>query len=86
MNYTVVWRPTAERALAQIWTSADDRQAITDAADLMDAMLRSAPGEVGESRVGDTRILTVMPLSVYYDVHDGDRLVVVWAVWRVRTR
>jgi hypothetical protein len=27
--------------------------------------------------------MTVMPLSIYYDVHDDDRLVSVWAVWRV---
>lgn len=86
MNYTVVWRPTAERALAQIWTDAVDRQAVADAADLMDAMLGSSPCEVGESRAGPTRILTVMPLSIYYDVHKDDRLVAVWAVWQVPKR
>ncbi len=37
MNYTVVWRPSAERTLAQIWTAATDRQAIADAANLIDA-------------------------------------------------
>ncbi len=83
MNYTVVWRPTAEQALAQIWTDAVDRQAVTDAADLIDAMLGSSPRAVGESRAGDTRILTAMPLSIYYDVHEDDRLVAVWAVWYV---
>jgi plasmid stabilization system protein ParE len=79
----VVWRPTAEATLAQIWTDATDRQAVTDAADLLDAMLGTSPGAVGESRAGDTRILTVMPLSIYYDVHEEDRLVAVWAVWQV---
>jgi plasmid stabilization system protein ParE len=83
MNYTVVWRPTAEQTLAEIWTGADDRQAVADAADLIDSMLGSSPGDVGESRAGNTRVLTVMPLSIYYDVDDGDRLVAVWAVWRV---
>jgi hypothetical protein len=39
MNDTVVWRPTAERTLAQIRTAAIDRQAIADAADSIDAML-----------------------------------------------
>ena len=86
MNYTVVWRPTAEGALAQIWTDALDRQAVADAADLMDAMLGSSPREVGEGRAGPTRILTVMPLSIYYDVHEDDRLVAVWAVWQVPRR
>ncbi|NUQ63578.1 MAG: hypothetical protein HUU20_13970 [Pirellulales bacterium] len=86
MNYTVVWRPTAERTLAQIWTEAVNRQAITDAADLIDAMLGSSPRAVGESRAGNTRILTVTPLSIYYDVHDEDRLVAVWAVWQIRAK
>ncbi len=84
MTFTVVWRPIAEHTLADLWNSAQDRQAVTDAADAMDALLRTSPLEVGESRVGNTRILTVFPLSVYYDVHEEDRLVAVWAVWRVR--
>ncbi len=83
MNYTVVWKPTAERRLTQIWNDAVDRPAVTDAADLIDNMLRSVPHQVGESRSGETRVMTVMPLSIYYDVHDDDRLVSVWAVWRV---
>ena len=83
MTYTVVWRPSAERALAEIWISAGDRRRVTDAANSIDALLRTAPLEVGESRMSNIRILTVLPLSVYYDVHEDDRLVAVWAVWRV---
>ena len=86
MTYTVVWRPSAEGTLAEIWTSAADRQAVTDAANAIDALLRVEPFEVGESRVANTRILTVLPLSVYYDVHQDDRLVAVWALWRVPKR
>jgi len=86
MTYTVVWRPSAERTLTEIWTNAEDRQTVTDAADAIDAVLRAAPLEVGESRVANIRILTVLPLSVYYDVHEDDRLVGVWAVWRVPKR
>jgi plasmid stabilization system protein ParE len=86
MTYTVVWRPFAERRLAEIWTSAHDRPAVTDAADAIDGMLRVEPSRVGESRVGKTRILMVSPLSVYYDVYADDRLVAVWDVWRVRKR
>ena len=86
MNYTVVWRPTAERTLAEICTAAVDRQAIADAADLIDALLGSSPQDVGEARAGDTRMLTVMPLSIYYDIHDDDRLVAIWAVWQVPRR
>ena len=86
MTCTVVWRPSAERTLAEIWTSARDRQMVTDAANSIDVLLRAGPLEVGESRVANTRILTVLPLSVYYDVHEGNRLVAVWAVWRVPKR
>ena len=82
MRYTVVWRPTAERALADIWTSAADRQAVAEAANAIDALLRFRPLEVGESRAENTRILVVRPLSLYYDVYEADRLVAVWAVWR----
>ena len=78
MTYTVVWRPSAERRLAEIWTIADDRQTVTDATNAIDALLRATPLEVGESRVANVRILTVLPLSVYYDVHEDDRLVAVW--------
>jgi hypothetical protein len=84
MTFTVVWRPEAERVLAALWNTAPDRQSLTDAADAIDILLRSEPLGVGESRVVNIRILTVFPLSVYYDVHEDDRLVAVWAVWRVR--
>lgn len=82
MTFTVVWRPSAERNLAQAWLDAVDRQAVRDATDAIDALLRTAPDEVGESRASATRILTVSPLTVYYDVHHDDRVVAVWAVWR----
>ncbi len=84
MIFTVVWSPKAERTLAGLWNDAADRQELTDAANAIDLLLRTAPLEVGESRVVNIRILTVRPLSVYYDVREADRLVAVWAVWRVR--
>ena len=72
MRFTVIWRPSAEQKLAEIWIDADDRQAITSAADAIDVLLRTRPTEVGESRVANIRILTVSPLSVYYDVREDD--------------
>ena len=86
MTYTVVWRLSAQRTLAEIWTNTDDRQGVTQAADAIDALLRTGPVDVGESRGGNTRILTVLPLSVYYDVREEDRMIAVWAVWHVRRR
>jgi plasmid stabilization system protein ParE len=84
MTYTVIWRPSAEQKLTQVWIDATDRQAITDAANTIDTLLRTKPVEVGEARSANARILTVSPLSVYYDVLEQDRLVAVWAVWQSR--
>ena len=86
MMYTVIWRPAAERQLASLWTNTEDRQSVTRAADDLDALLRASPLEVGESRVSNIRILAVFPLCVYYDIHEADRLVAVWAVWQIRKR
>ena len=82
MKYTVVWRPSAERKLAEVWVNARSRQRISNAADAIDAMLSHRPLDVGESRFGKSRILVVPPLCVYYNVHEADRLVAVWAVWQ----
>jgi hypothetical protein len=84
MTFTVVWKPEAERSLAKLWIKASDRQAVTEAGNAIDALLRTVPLEVGESRVSNMRILTVRPLSVYYDVREADRLVAVWALWHIR--
>jgi plasmid stabilization system protein ParE len=84
MTFTVTWSPKAKWTLAGLWNDAADRQAMRDAADTIDVLLRTGPLDVGESRVANVRILTVLPLTVYYDVREADRLVSVWAVWRVR--
>lgn len=86
MTWTVVWRPLPKGRLATIWIDAEDRQAVTDAADEIDALLKTQASEVGESRGQLSRILTVAPLSVFYDVYEDDRLVSIWAVWRTRNR
>ena len=86
MTFTVIWSPKAKGTLAQLWNDAPGRQAVTEAADAIDVLLRTDPLDVGESRVANIRILTVFPLAVYYDVREADRLVSVWAVWRVRQR
>ena len=82
MTYTVVWRPYAERSLTEIWNDSNDKQSITDAANTIDALLRTDPLSVGESREENVRLLYVAPLAVYYDVFPDDRRVGVWAVWQ----
>jgi plasmid stabilization system protein ParE len=82
MTFTVVWQPSAERRLTELWLEASDQPAVSNAADAIDQGLSSDPLQAGESRVGATRFLFVAPLAVYYDVHSDDRTVSVWAVWR----
>jgi hypothetical protein len=79
MTFTVVWKPSAERTLAETWLEAADRKSIANAADAIDALLRSDALPVGESREGNSRLLYVAPLAVYYDVFPDDMLVAVWA-------
>ncbi|MHC4176588.1 MAG: type II toxin-antitoxin system RelE/ParE family toxin [Planctomycetota bacterium] len=83
MSYTVVWKPAAEEELAQLWTDADDRNAVTAAADEIDRLLRSSPHKQGESRRGSVRVVFIDPIGVFFDVQDQDRLVSVLRVWRV---
>ena len=83
MKYTVLWRPTAERKLNEIWNEAANKVAVSQAADEIDAQLRSRASQVGESRDGEAQFLSVGPLAVYFGVHEDDRTVDVWAVFQV---
>jgi hypothetical protein len=81
----VIWQPWAEERLAQIWTAAPDRQAVTAVANALDDRLQRDAESVGESRTGLTRVVIELPLVVYFDVHEEDRLVYVLTV-RYATR
>jgi hypothetical protein len=83
MRYTVVYKPSAEQELAQSWMAAPDRQAVTEAANRVDALLATDPLGCGESRSGATRVLFEPPLMVFYEVREEDRLVEVLKVRRV---
>jgi hypothetical protein len=39
MKWTVLWKPSAENALANIWAAASDKAAITKAANHLDAWM-----------------------------------------------
>jgi plasmid stabilization system protein ParE len=80
MRYTVAWRRAALNQLATIWMDALDRQAVTDAANALDALLRTDAHLVGESRSGNTRVLFETPLVVLFDVFELDRRVEVISV------
>ncbi len=86
MKWTVLYRPSAQDHLANIWLTAPDQQAVADAADEIDRILAANPLDAGESRGGNSRIIIERPLTVLYDVYTDDSLVEVFAVffWRRR--
>jgi hypothetical protein len=51
MRFTVIWTGAAQNELALIWTQALDRQAVADAANRIDRLLRFAPMTAGEELV-----------------------------------
>jgi hypothetical protein len=63
MRYTVIWQPSAEQELADLWMNAEDRNVITEAADQIDDLLRQDAEELGESRTGPIRRMFVPPLA-----------------------
>jgi hypothetical protein len=83
MSWTVIWRPSPQNDLAQLWLDAADRGAVRDAADAIDANLARDPYAWSESRWGQMRIMIVAPLAVLSEVDDANRLVTVLAVWRI---
>jgi plasmid stabilization system protein ParE len=82
MKYLVVWRPTAESQLADIWTNAADQADVTRAADRIDALLAYTPAAVGESRNPGERVLFEPPLVVTYEIIEDDKRVNVLRVTR----
>jgi len=81
MTYTVVWKPDAHAELADIWTSSQNRQALSEATNHIDHLLKTAPHQQGESRDGSLRIMFVEPIGVIFDVSEDDRIVSVVNVW-----
>jgi plasmid stabilization system protein ParE len=82
MRFTVIWRRRAQGELADVWTDSPDRQAVSDAADRIDRILRIDPHLKGRPFDGD-RILVEEPLAVVFSVNPGDRKVEVLAVWHL---
>jgi hypothetical protein len=50
MTFAVTYKPSAEAELADVWMRAADRQAVADAANRVDTLLRASPHHQGESR------------------------------------
>ena len=83
MRYTVVWLPSAQNVLADIWNQAPDRQAVADAANRIDAELRTNAHQKGRPLGGQRRALRVSPLGVVFTVNPGDCTATVVRVVRI---
>jgi hypothetical protein len=83
MNYSVTYKPSAERELADIWTRSSDRTAIADAANRLDRKLGRDPYVNSEARDGNIRIQFEYPLAVRLEVSESDRVVEVLQVYRI---
>lgn len=80
MKFTVLWSPSAEQELANIWLAADDRESVTQAASALDQQLSHSADKLGESRTGSRRIAFQPPLTILFDVRVKDSQVLVMRV------
>jgi plasmid stabilization system protein ParE len=80
MRFTVTWRRGAENELARIWNQAADRDAVTQASDQIDRLLRNSSTARGNDQAGIFQ-LTVWPLRVVFAVSPDDCLVTVARVF-----
>jgi hypothetical protein len=85
MRWTVVYLPDAEAQLADVWNRASDRQAVADASDRLDRLLRDDPTR-GAKPLGPFYVLVDDPLAVLLHISPDDRMVRVLQVRRSEER
>lgn len=83
IRYTVVWPSGSEDELAQIWIHAQDRLAVTAAADAIDQQLSVDALTKGIELSEGLRALFAPPLRVLFAVREDDRIVEVLRVRRL---
>lgn len=84
MNFTVRWLPAAEAKLRWLWTRSLLKEAVAEAADTANRLLRDRPFDLGESRErADLRVWFHRPLFVRFLIDDAAKIVYVAGVWWV---
>ncbi|MEX2317415.1 MAG: hypothetical protein WD669_09705 [Pirellulales bacterium] len=79
IRYTVTFAQAALQALARLWLSASDRQAITEAGDSIDHVLQDDAHTKGQAlRVGLRQII-LGPIVFEFSVDEDDRRVTIWS-------
>jgi plasmid stabilization system protein ParE len=79
----VTWVASALDELADIWNEAQDRQAVTEAANRIDRALGQTPDQKGRPR-GKYRIFRDFPVTVLFRVVPEDCRVFVVQVRRIK--
>jgi hypothetical protein len=77
---TVVWIPSAERELAELWLASSMRDRITMAVDAVDSALSQDAEAVGSPLAEGLFALDEPPLRVLFEILDQDRMVRVLTV------
>ena len=74
-RFTVVRLERASNQLAEIWMQADDRAAVSEAANTIDVELANDPGSKGQELAEGLRRLRLPPLQIVFALKDADRVV-----------
>ncbi len=74
-RYTVVWVQSAQEELAELWINAEDRNAVSAAAELIDQELCNDPLDKGRELSEGLRSLIAAPLKAIFSVIEDDRIV-----------
>ena len=84
MKFRVVWLESGleqfGRAYATLAATGGSDEAITRAMTRIGSLLERDPHHQGESRSPGERIMTEAPLTVRYEVHDDEKLVIIFTV------
>jgi hypothetical protein len=83
--YRIIWKRSASdmqlvNIVTRLLEQTETVEPVTRAVARIDQLLAANPNHVGESRPNFERILTEAPLTVWYAVHDDERMVYVLAV------
>jgi len=81
MTFTVVWLPSAEVELENLWLSAPDKAAVTRASNLIDRELANNPFSK-TTRIDNLHSMRRDPLVVLCEIDLDDRMVCVIEVHR----
>ena len=82
-RYTVVWVPSAERELGEIWLASSDRERVTLASNTIDARLREHTEAMSIEIAEGLRGLEIAPLRILFEVLSNDAMVRILKVKRV---